>query len=206
LKEFDIDGFITYLPDTLNLERYRTLNRPVEWIPDSTSKPNMEWISKVWICFTSVVCKQHMERDREPSDERKQEMNSETILNLLHPALYNIFSKPIGLFLFTTKCSKILSHPKYMSSSIIGKFKLSNANFIVPENVDIWMIHCALHVGTRICLEIMDFFSDHLNSENVANCSDEDVFKKLKGIPLHVSVTGDHMDIPSNQSVLVMDD
>jgi hypothetical protein len=59
----------------------------------------------------------------------------------------------------------------------------------------------------------MDFFSDHLNSKNLANCSDEDVncsdedvFKKLKDIPLHVSVTGDHMDIPSNQSVLVMDD
>jgi hypothetical protein len=42
----------------------------------------------------------------------------------------------------------------------------------------------------------MDFFSDHLNSKNLANCSDEDVFKKLKGIPLHVSVTRDHKDIP----------
>ena len=52
----------------------------------------------------------------------------------------------------------------------------------------------------------MDFFSDHLNSKMLANCSDEDVFKKLKDIPLHVSVTGDHMVIPSNQSVLVMDD
>jgi hypothetical protein len=37
-----------------------------------------------------------------------------------------------------------------MSSSIIGKFKLSNANFIVPENVDISMIYRASHAGTRI--------------------------------------------------------
>jgi hypothetical protein len=47
-------GFITYLPDTLNLEHYRTLNRPVEWKPDRTSKPNMEWIEIVWKFFTSV--------------------------------------------------------------------------------------------------------------------------------------------------------
>jgi hypothetical protein len=61
-------------------------------------------------------------------------------------------------------------------------------------------------IKPEYCLEIMDFFSDHMNSKKLANCSDEDVFKKLKGIPLHVSVSGDHMDIPSNQSVLVMDD
>jgi hypothetical protein len=32
----------------------------------------------------------------------------------------------------------------------VSSIYLSNANFIVPENVDIWMIHCASHVGTRI--------------------------------------------------------
>jgi sacsin len=245
LKDFDINGFIQYLPDTLNLERYRTLNRPVEWKPDNTSKPNMEWIKKMWKFFTSVVCKQHNEREREPSDERKQEMNSETILNLLHPALHwclipCIQNQPTEGNISNPSCGNILvpaCEARYIIdiSTFSGTMKLALESLnlpimdedmyleydnilehlVVKRNNPIGLLNmlykCRDLIESRIikpeyCLEIMDFFSDHMNSKKLANCSDEDVFKKLKGIPLHVSVSGDHMDIPSNQSVLVMDD
>ena len=245
LKDFDINGFIQYLPDTLNSERYRTLNRPVEWNPDSTSKPNMEWISKVWKCFTSVVCKQHMDRKGEPSEEREEEMNSETILNLLHPALHwclipTIQNQPTEENISNQTCGNILV-PACEARCIIDistfsgtmKSALESLNLpimdknmhleydnilehlVVKRNSPIGLLNmlykCRDLIESRVikpeyCLEIMDFFSDHLNSKNLANCSDEDVFKKLKGIPLHVSVSGDHTDIPSIQSVLVMDD
>jgi sacsin len=245
LKEFDINSFITYLPDTLNLEHYRTLNRPVEWKPDSTSKPNMEWIEIVWKFFTLVVCNQHMDNKREPSDEKEQKMNSETILNLLHPALHwclipCIQNQPTEGNISNQTCGNILV-PVCEAQCIIDistfsgtmELALESLNLpimdedmyleydnilehlVVKRNNPIGLLNmlykCRDLIESRVikpeyCLEIMDFFSDHLNSKTLANCSDEDVFKKLKDIPLHVSVTGDHMDIPSNQSVLVMDD
>lgn len=244
LKDFDINGFIQHLPDTLNLEHYRTLNRPVEWNPDSTSKPNMEWIDKVWKFFTSVVCKQQKELKREPSDEKEQEMSSETILNLLHPALHwclipciqkqptagNISNQTCGNILVPTcevQCIIDISTFSGTMKSALESLNLPIMNekiylgydnilehLVVKRNNPIGLLNmlhkCRDLIESRIikpeyCLEIMDFFSDHLNSRNLANCSEEDVFQRLKGIPLHVSVTGDHMDIPSNQSVLVMD-
>ncbi|CAG2214119.1 unnamed protein product [Mytilus edulis] len=50
LKPFTLKDFIEWLPYTVSLEKYRTVDKAVEWNPESSKIPTRSWIKNVW-CF-----------------------------------------------------------------------------------------------------------------------------------------------------------
>ncbi|XP_052100792.1 sacsin-like [Mytilus californianus] len=50
LKTFTLNDFIEWLPYTVSLEKYRTIDQAVEWNPESSQIPTRSWIENVW-CF-----------------------------------------------------------------------------------------------------------------------------------------------------------
>ncbi|XP_063431924.1 sacsin-like [Mytilus trossulus] len=48
IKHFSLDDLTDLMPYTLSIENYRTLNRIVEWNPNSKTFPNRHWIERFW--------------------------------------------------------------------------------------------------------------------------------------------------------------
>ncbi|VDI12593.1 sacsin [Mytilus galloprovincialis] len=236
LKTFDIEGFVENLPNTLHLEKYRTMNTPVEWDPDSSSVPESCWIEMTWTFLNSAVYDRRQIENNTDANTTAEDITQEFILKVLNQLQYwslvpsvqeneakSKMLMPVGEARFildvSTFTGTLKEAVKQLRIPCLDKqIRIGHDNIlkhlVVTRDSPISLLNllfekrhtiASLQIKKAYCKEIMDFLSEHLN-DFLNNNSETEILGKFKEIPLHVSITGQHCNIKTGQSVLIVED
>ncbi|XP_052100068.1 sacsin-like isoform X2 [Mytilus californianus] len=142
------------------------------------------------------------------------EQENETKTHLLMPVGEAMFILDISTFSGKLKRALEELRMPFLDENIYFEYDNIVKHLVVVRDRPISLLNllfekrhtiASLQIEPTDCIEIMDFLSDHLDIM-LKNDSEKDILEKIKEIPLHVSITGQHCNIKSGQSVLVIND
>ncbi|XP_069137458.1 sacsin-like [Argopecten irradians] len=232
-RHFDIPSFSQHLADNLSQEKFRRPRLLVDWIPENENIPNLQWIRCVWQFLVEQEKKSRDKQNADKSHTDSSRC-VRTIPDVLqHVASWNlvpcvlvektgkletkrrvlsslsIFEEVLDLDSFTGVLHEALSK---LGLPVLDRTVLNNPfilSLLPHDKKPAMVLNCLyLHrnetgfqnLPKSVADAILEYFVDHLKDVQLL----EDWKHKLKSLPLHLTVQGEHVSVEMDHCVLVL--
>ncbi|VDI81264.1 sacsin [Mytilus galloprovincialis] len=235
IKYFSLDDLVELMPYTLPIENYRTLNRIVEWNPNSKKFPNRYWIERFWNfiddeimqmkckpgslnkllswCLLPCKIKQSVE-SRENNRGYRKGLTIETI--------YEHFLYPIDLFQHVLNIHDADAIRNNLADVVEERLRLPTLD-IVNKCLHTKVPNFRKSKEVAQCLYLnRDTIQNRLSYVSPADADaileyisdslfertpvDDEVISWIRSLPLHVTVTGHLVSLVDGKRILILPD
>ncbi|CAC5371406.1 unnamed protein product [Mytilus coruscus] len=196
--DFDLQAFASVLPNTIAARKYKTQNLAVSWNHENDNIPNKNWLENVWTYIDSVTAQSYIIGPPNPDEYAK----------LLNPLL--------SWCLVPCRQSDCSSNEGNKNDVL---FPICRAKFVLDLQSYKGPMETALERLALPCLdEHFIYKQDSILSKLVVSVenarsllrdtkgtNEDDLLNKIKEVPLHVTVSGQKVDLDTTSKVLILD-